>query len=281
MIVSALRNRYPLKSLLSAVGLSRSVYYYQLQALKKPDRYAEVREMMHEIYHEHKGRYGYRPMHSALRKRGVQLCLNTVHKLMKEEGLKSIVRRKRKQYNHGNTNPKKPNVLNRDFKADKPNEKWVTDVTEFNVGGQRVYLSPVMDLYNQEIVHFTIGKNIRLPLVTTMIKEALSVLPESDKPLVHSDQGWQYSHPEYVQSLEKHDLIQSMSRKGNCWDNSVIENFFSILKTEMFNGVEFADADELIEAVKEYIVYYNTKRIKVGLGGLPPVEFREQALLNN
>ena len=200
---------------------------------------------------------------------------------MKEEGLKSIVRRKRKQYNHGNTNPKKPNVLNRDFKADKPNEKWVTDVTEFNVGGQRVYLSPVMDLYNQEIVHFTIGKNIRLPLVTTMIKEALSVLPESDKPLVHSDQGWQYSHPEYVQSLEKHDLIQSMSRKGNCWDNSVIENFFSILKTEMFNGVEFADADELIEAVKEYIVYYNTKRIKVGLGGLPPVEFREQALLNN
>lgn len=281
MIVSALRNRYPLKSLLSAVGLSRSVYYYQLQALKKPDRYAEVREMMHEIYHEHKGRYGYRPMHLALRKRGVQLCLNTVHKLMKEEGLKSIVRRKRKQYNHGNTNPKKPNVLNRDFKADKPNEKWVTDVTEFNVGGQRVYLSPVMDLYNQEIVHFTIGKNIRLPLVTTMIKEALSVLPESDKPLVHSDQGWQYSHPEYVQSLEKHDLIQSMSRKGNCWDNSVIENFFSILKTEMFNGVEFADADELIEAVKEYIVYYNTKRIKVGLGGLPPVEFREQTLLNN
>ena len=236
---------------------------------------------MHEIYHEHKGRYGYRRIHLALRAQGIYLDRNTVHKLMKEEGLKSIVRRKRKQYNHGNTNPKKPNILNRDFKADKPNEKWVTDVTEFNVGGQRVYLSPVMDLYNQEIVHFTIGKNIRLSLVATMIKEALSILPEGDKPLVHSDQGWQYSHPEYVQSLEEHDLIQSMSRKGNCWDNSVIENFFSILKTEMFNGVEFADADELIEAVKEYIVYYNTKRIKVGLGGLPPVEFREQALLNS
>lgn len=154
----------------------------------------------------------------------------------------------------------------------------VTDVTEFKVNGQKVYLSPVVDLFNQEVIAYKVTKNARLPLVTDMLKDAIGKLSKGSKPILHSDQGWQYRHKTYQQELVKCGLQQSMSRKGNCLDNAVAENFFGLLKTEMYHGYSFKDADELIEKIEEYIEYYNTKRIKVKLKGLTPIEYRNQAL---
>ena len=154
----------------------------------------------------------------------------------------------------------------------------MTDVTEFKVKGQKVYLSPIVDPFNQEVVSFRLAKNARLPLVTGMLKDAIKKLRGHSRPIVHSDQGWQYRHKTYQKQLANHGLAQSMSRKGNCLDNAVAENFFALLKTEMYHGKSFKDADELIEKIKEYIEYYNTKRIKVKLEGLTPIEYRNQAL---
>lgn len=234
--------------------------------------------MIKSIYHEHKGRYGYRRIHLAMRRKGVELNHKTVQRLMAQLNLKSIVRPKKYRSYRGDIGKSAPNVLERDFSATKPDEKWVTDVTEFKVNGQKVYLSPVVDLFNQEVIAYKVTKNARLPLVTDMLKDAIGKLSKGSKPILHSDQGWQYRHKTYQQELVKRGLQQSMSRKGNCLDNAVAENFFGLLKTEMYHGYSFKDADELIEKIEEYIEYYNTKRIKVKLKGLTPIEYRNQAL---
>ncbi len=234
--------------------------------------------MIKSIYHEHKGRYGYRRIHLAMRRKGVVLNHKTVQRLMAQLNLKSIVRPKKYRSYRGDIGKSAPNVLERDFSATKPDEKWVTDVTEFKVNGQKVYLSPVVDLFNQEVIAYKVTKNARLPLVTDMLKDAIGKLSKGSKPILHSDQGWQYRHNTYQQELVKRGLQQSMSRKGNCLDNAVAENFFGLLKAEMYHGYSFKDADELIEKIEEYIEYYNTKRIKVKLKGLTPIEYRSQAL---
>lgn len=255
------------------------MFYYHCQRLTQPDQYAEAKEKIQEIFYEHKNRYGYRRITSELRKAKIGLNHKTVQKLMKLLGLKSKVRPKRYRSYRGEIGRIADNLLCRDFKADRPNEKWVTDVTEFNIKGQKVYLSPVIDLFNQEVIAYQIKKTAHLPLVTDMLKDAMCVLKEGEAPILHSDQGWQYQQKQTRVILKKHGLQQSMSRKGNCLDNAVAENFFALLKTEMFHGETFEDADDLIQELEEYIDYYNTKRIKMGLNGLTPVEYRNQALL--
>lgn len=198
---------------------------------------------------------------------------------MLELGLKSTVRPKRYKSYKGEVGTVVTDLLQRDFKANSPNQKWVTDVTEFKVGEQKVYLSPVIDLYNQEVVSYEVRKSVKLPLVTDMLKSALDKLKWHEKPIFHSDQGWQYQHKGFQQLLKNKSLKQSMSRKGNCLDNAVAENFFGILKTEMYHGETFNDANELIQSIKEYIEYYNHKRIKLKLKGLSPIEYRNQALV--
>ncbi len=199
---------------------------------------------------------------------------------MRELGLKSCVRPKRYKSYRGEVGRTAPNNLDRNFRAACPNEKWVTDVTEFTVHGQKVYLSPIIDLFNQEVVAYEVAKTAHLPLVMNMLKQAIKKLSPNEKPIVHSDQGWQYQNAAVRNELRQHGLVQSMSRKGNCLDNAMAENFFGLLKTEMYHGETFESADELIQKLKDYIAYYNSKRIKVKLKGLTPVEFREQALLN-
>ncbi|MCG9704049.1 IS3 family transposase [Photobacterium damselae] len=135
-----------------------------------------------------------------------------------------------------------------------------------------------MDLFTQEVVAYKVAKNVRLPLVTEMLTEAVATFSKKAKPNVYSDQGWQYRHKEYQKMLSESGLTQSMSRKGNCLDNAVAENFFALLKTEMYHNKQFEDADDLIAHIDEYIEYYNTKRIKVKLKGLTPIEYRNQAL---
>jgi putative transposase len=202
-----------------------------------------------------------------------------VQRLMAELGLKSKVRPKRYTSYKGYVGRIAPDLVQREFTADKPNQKWVTDVTEFKVGEQKVYLSPVIDLFNQEVVSYEVGTSVRLSLVTDMLKKATDKLGRHETPIVHSDQGWQYQHRKYQQQLKEKGLKQSMSRKGNCLDNAMAENFFGLLKTEMYHNEVFKNADELIETIKEYIDYYNHKRIKLKLKGLSPIEYRNQALI--
>jgi len=278
LIVLALKKKCTLKHLLQATQLAKSVFYYQVKASKKRNAYDHELTLIKNIYHEHKGRYGYRRIHLALRRQGVMLNHKTVQRLMAQLKLKSIVRPKKYRSYKGEVGKTAPNVLKRDFKAKNPNEKWVTDITEFKIKSEKVYLSPIIDLFNQEVIAYKIAKNPRLSLVTEMLKEGLGKLDKHTKPILHSDQGWQYRHRAYQKELVAQGLTQSMSRKGNCLDNAVAENFFGLLKTEMYHGHSFIDADELIEKIEEYIEYYNTKRIKVKLKGLTPIEYRNQAL---
>ncbi len=197
---------------------------------------------------------------------------------MGQLNLRSTVRPKKYRSYRGNVGKTAPNYLKRNFTAIKPNEKWITDVTEFKVNEQKVYLSPIIDLYNQEVVAYKVAKNTRLTLIMEMLKRGLSRLPKAQKTLLHSDQGWHYRNHQYQKKLAHHGVKQSISRKGNCLDNAVAENFFGLLKSEMYHGYRFRDADELIDKIDEYIEYYNTKRIKAKLKDLTPVEYRNQAL---
>lgn len=171
-----------------------------------------------------------------------------------------------------------PNVLQRQFQAEQPNQKWVTDVTEFNVRGQKLYLSPIMDLYNGEIVAYHMDRRPHLALVSTMLRKALAKL-QRDAPLLHSDQGWQYQMPAYRPMLAEHGLTQSMSRKGNCLDNAAMESFFGTLKSEYFHLNRFNSLEQLEHGLRRYIHYYNHHRIKIKLKGLSPVQYRTQPLV--
>lgn len=242
------------------------------------DKYAQVKDLIQGIYHQHKGCYGYRRIHLALKNEGVVLNSKTVQRLMAKLGLQSTVRPKKYRSYKANSGQAVANVLDRNFKTSHPDEKWATDVTEFKVKGERVYLSPVIDLHTQEVIAYKLAKHARLPLVMDMLNSAMTQLGKESKPILHSDQGWQYRHRSYKRALADKGLTQSMSRKGNCLDNAVAENFFALLKTEMYHGQSFADADDLIQKVASYIDYYNTKRIKVKLKGLTPIEYRNQAL---
>lgn len=274
----ALKNQYPLKHLLYAVKLAKSVFYYHVSALKKPTAYGGEIARIKAIYHEHKGRYGYRRIHLTLKNEGIKLNHKTVQRLMGQLNLKSTVRPKKYRSYRGEAGKTVSNHLKRNFTASKPNEKWVTDVTEFKVNDQKVYLSPIIDLFNQEVIAYSVAKNARLTLVTEMLERGLSQLLKTEKLVLHSDQGWQYQSRQYQKQLTDRGIRQSMSRRGNCLDNAVAENFFGLLKSEMYHGYYFKDANELIEKIDEYIEYYNTKRIKAKLKGLTPIQYRNQAL---
>ena len=172
-----------------------------------------------------------------------------------------------------------PNHLKRNFYAEKPNQKWVTDVTEFQIAGQKLYLSPILDLCSRDIVSYTISERPVLSMVTSMLEKAFSTLPEGTKLLLHSDQGWQYQHKQYQRMLERRGIQQSMSNKGNCLDNAVMENFFGLLKSELLYLQTFDSMDHFKTELVEYLEYYNNRRIKARLKGLPPALHRQQALL--
>jgi putative transposase len=277
--VLELRPKYPLEDLLKLASLARSTFYYQLQALLVEDKHVKLKESIQTTYHRHKGRYGYRRITAAIRQRGLIVNHKTVQRLMGELGLKSMVRAKKYKSYKGEVGRTAPNVLQRQFKAQNPNQKWVTDVTEFNVAGEKLYLSPVMDLYNGEIIAYETASS-PAKLVGTMLKKALGKLKEDDRPVLHSDQGWQYQMPLYQQMLREKHVQQSMSRKGNCLDNAAIESFFGTLKSEFFYLNKFKNPEDLQDGIKAYIHYYNHDRIKLKLKGLSPVQYRTQSLLS-
>lgn len=198
---------------------------------------------------------------------------------MKELGLKCLVRMKKYRSYKGKIGKVAPNILNRNFKATKPNQKWVTDVTEFHLHGEKLYLSPILDLFNGEIIAYNIESRPVYPLVSKMLDQAFMRLESKDSPVLHSDQGWHYQMKQYSHDLKRHNIIQSMSRKGNCLDNAVIENFFGLLKSELLYLQKFDSMEHFKKELEDYIHYYNHRRIKVKLKGMSPVDYRVHALM--
>jgi putative transposase len=277
--VLGLRQDHDLALLLEVAGLSRSTFYYQARSLQAGDRHAGLKARIHGIYERHKGRYGYRRITDELRQAGPAVNHKAVQRLMQMLGLKSLVRPKKYQSYRGEAHAAVPNLLQRQFQAERPNQKWVTDVTEFNVRGDRLYLSPIMDLYNGEIVAYHMDKRPHFPLVGNMLRKALAKLRGSEAPLLHSDQGWQYRMPAYHRRLAAHGVTPSMSRKGNCLDNAAMESFFATLKSECFYLNKFTSIEQLQADLGDYIHYYNHDRIKTKLKGLSPLQYRTQPLV--
>ena len=208
-------------------------------------------------------------------------CINhkTVQRLMKELKLECKVRMKKYRSYKGEVGKIAPNLLERDFSTTAPNQKWVTDVTEFALFGEKIYLSPILDLHSSDLVSYVISDRPVLSMVTDMVKKAIPVLPENVSPILHSDQGWQYQHKHYQKLLKDNGIQQSMSRKGNCLDNAVMENFFGLLKSELLYLQEFDSMEHFKTELIAYLDYYNNRRIKAKLKGLPPALHRKQALL--
>ena len=262
--------------------MPRSTFYYHLNNLKKIDKYKEIKDEILSIFHENKGRYGYRRITLELRNRGYKINHKTVARLMRVIGLKSIQRPKRRYSSYqGEKGKIADNLLKRDFKADKPNEKWATDVTEFKVNNYKLYLSPIIDLFNGEVISFNLSRHPVFQQVIDMIEKAFKKIPDNTNLILHSDQGWQYQMKQYQHLLKEKGIRQSMSRKGNCLDNACAENFFGILKSELYyiKEKEYKTIEELEKDIIEYIEYYNNRRIKSKLKGMSPVQYRKHSYL--
>ncbi|MDD7456973.1 MAG: IS3 family transposase [Clostridia bacterium] len=277
-MVAELRHKYPLKELLVFAKLARSTYYYYLK--EKQDKYLVEKQVIQDIFSNSKNTYGYRRITLGLRQQGYVLNHKTVLKLMKSLNIQGKQRKSKYRSYRGEVGKIAPNILNREFVADMPYTKLTTDVTDFNVCNEKVYLSPVLDMYNNEILCYSISKSPNFWQTREMLQGLFKRLPRSTRPILHSDQGWQYQMKEFQRLLREHNIKQSMSRKGNCLDNSVMENFFGRLKVEMFYGEKFESVNAFIDKLEEYIYYYNNERISLKLKGKSPVQYRTQFQIN-
>lgn len=275
--ITELRRNYNLAALLDFAGIPRSTYYYHCKKAQAGDRYRQEKEGTTATYKENHGRYGYRRIFMGLRNRGYLLNHKTVQKLMKGLGLKCMVRMKKYRSYRGEAGKAAPNLLNRDFHTEKPNQKWATDVTGFSLFGRKLYLPPILDLYNGEITSYAINERANFEQITEMLDKAFEKLPDDTGLILHSDQGWQYQNVRYQKRPSDKGIQQSMSRKGNCLDNAAMENFFGLLKSELLYLRGFCSFEEFQTELKPYLEYYNHKRIKARLDGLSPVQYRMKA----
>lgn len=246
--------------------------------MKSADKYCDIKSRINDIYHKNKGRYGYRRIKLALWREGFKINHKAVQRIMRSLSLKAAIKVKKYKSYKGEVGKIAPNILQRDFKSTKPNEKWVTDVTEFSVNGSKLYLSPIIDLFNNEVISYDMSERPVMAMIDNMLDSAFQKLAPAENPVLHSDQGWQYRMRRYQNTLKENGIIQSMSRKGNCLDNAVVECFFGTLKSECFYLEKFNNVDELKTAIDEYIRYYNSTRISLKLNGLSPIEYRTQTV---
>lgn len=278
VLIDALKEKHRLQELLSLLKLSKSSYYYQEAALKAKDKYEELRQTVKKIYLDSNRCYGYRRIHVMIRRMGITVSEKVIRRIMREEGLKAICI-KRKRYNSymGEISPAVDNIINRDFHADQPNQKWLTDITEFHIPAGKVYLSPIIDCFDGMAVTWTIGTSPNADMVNSMLDEAASLLKEREYPIIHSDRGCHYRWPGWIERMEKYNLIRSMSKKGYSPDNSACEGFFGRLKNEMFYGRSWVNVsvERFIRILDNYIHWYNEERIKISLKGMSPVEYRK------
>ena len=241
--------------LLEVSKIARSSYYYHVKTSSVLNKHDDAKKEIIRIYDDHKGRYGYRRIAMEMNNRGNIINHKTVSKLMSSLGLKSLIRRKKYISYKGDTNEAAPNLFKQDFTAEKPCLKWATDVTEFKVKDKKVYLSPIIELFNGEIISYNLSETPNFKQVSDMLKDAFKTLKGHEKLTLHSDQGWQYRMIKYKQMLAEKGIAQSMSRKGNCYDNAIMENFFGTIKSEMFYLKKYTSVDELKNDIKEYIIY--------------------------
>ena len=274
-----------MKHLLKAAGMARSTFYYRLS--ERTDKYASVKDQIRRIYDKNKGRYGCRRVWQALRVAGLVINRKTVARLMHSMSLFGVTPKRHYRSYKGDVGKIAPNTLNRNFTAAGPYEKLTTDISQFVINGVKLYLSPILDMWNGEIISYAISHSPNLALVKKMLKKAFrrirqgrdALLYIPNDVLMHSDQGWHYQHANYQLMLKEHGITQSMSRKGNCLDNSVMENFFGLLKNEFYYVNHFDDEQTFLKGLAEYIKYYNNDRIKLRLS-MSPVQYR-QTYMNN
>lgn len=239
---------------------------------------AALCEEIAALFHEHQGRYGYRRITAVLNASGYHINHKKVQRLMQQLGLKGKCKAKKYRSYHGKVGKIAPNRLKRNFTAAGLNEKWLTDVTEFKCGEGKLYLSPIKDVFNNEIISYDLSRSPNAEQTLRMLNQAVAKLPKGKRVILHSDQGWQYQMLGYRKMLENNGIIQSMSRKGNCLDNGAMESFFGRLKTECYAGRYFKTYAELEQTLHDYIAYYNHERIQIKLNGLSPVQYRTQSL---
>lgn len=267
-----------MKHLLRASGMARSTFYYRIS--ERPDKHASLCKQIEGVYRKHKGRYGYRRVYQTLRANGLIINRKTVARLMHKMSLFGITPKRHYRSYKGDVGKIAPNILNREFRADGPCRKLTTDISQFVIGDRKLYLSPILDMWNGEVISYTISHSPNLALVMKMLKKAFRRIGTTrEGVLLHSDQGWHYQHAHYQCALREHGIIQSMSRKGNCLDNSVMENFFGLLKNEFYYVNQFSDEQNFLKALAEYIRYYNNDRIKLRLN-MSPIQYRQNYMNN-
>lgn len=279
LLVDALKHTYALSELFAELDLARSSYFYHCTRLRSPDKYADARIAITDVFQSNHRCYGYRRVRAALGRRHMHISEKVVQRLMKQECLVVTANKKRRYGSYlGEISPAPENIINRDFQAETPNEKWLTDITEFQIPAGKVYLSPMIDCFDGLVVSWTIGTRPDADLVNTMLDAAIETVATSEnRPVVHSDRGAHYRWPGWLSRVQNAKLIRSMSRKGSSPDNAACEGFFGRLKTELFYPRSWQDItiDQFIQIVDSYIRWYNEKRIKISLGSLSPLEYRE------
>lgn len=297
-MIDELRQKYTLKVLLRVSGLSKSTYSYyhskkHINAVRKREETDKsILAIIKPVFLHHKQRYGYRRIILALKDELSGINHKKIRRIMSENNLFGKQPKNKYHSYKGDNGESKENLLLhkevdtenhktkyiRDFGTTRPNEKWTTDVSEFKAPGGKLYLSPILDMYDSSIIAYDISIHPDFAQTKRMIDEAFDKYPDLEGLIFHSDQGWQYQMKPYQQLLKEKGIKQSFSRKGNCMDNSLMENFFGIMKNEMYYDHEFKSLDELRKAMEEYILYYNTERINIKRKGLSPLQFRQQSL---
>ena len=277
VFIDAMKDRYPLPNLLRLLNMAKSSYYYHETAIKQPDKYSHIRKKIIELFNENRKCYGYRRIHRELKRLGTTISEKIVRDIMKSENLLVMSKRQKKYSSYkGEISPEVENVINRDFHTEKPNQKWLTDITEFAIPSGKVYLSPIIDCFDGMVVKWNIGTTPDSILVNKMLEDAIGTLSTSEHPLVHTDRGCHYRWTGWIKRMEAAELTRSMSKKGCSPDNAACEGFFGRLKNEMFYGRSWigVSMDDFINEINDYITWYNTKRIKQSLGYMSPVEYR-------
>lgn len=276
IVINALREKHQLKDLLIVLNMAKSTYCYQVQALKI-DKYADLRKKVKKLFNQSEKRYGYRRIHSKITADGTIVSEKVIRKIMAQEKLVSVAPNRRKYSSYkGEIGPVTDNLIQRNFQAEKPNQKWLTDITEFHIPAGKIYLSPIIDCFDGLPVSWSMSTSPNADLVNSMLDEAITTLSEDEHPILHSDRGVHYQWPGWIERIENAGLTRSMSRKGYAPDNAACEGFFGIIKTEFFycRSWKGISIEQFINELNEYLSWYAEDRIKMSLGGLSPLEYR-------
>ena len=272
------RERYAISVMCRFFGISRSGYYDYVKRQRLPDRDTNVAEWIRQCQQESRKTYGYRRVWLWLRARNIHRNPKTILRIMQKYELLSEIRRRRKWVQMGQQLHKYENLLNRQFSADRPNHKWVTDISYIHTGQGVLYLSMIRDLYDNSIVAYKTASQQTVNLVLDTIR--LAMKKEKNRVAaelqLHSDQGFQYTSQGYFNLTQSYGITPSMSRRGNCYDNAMAENFFSILKTECIYRLKPKTLDEARILIDDYIYFYNNQRIQLKTG-VAPLTLRHSA----